>query len=169
MFRKWNLVLTLIKEKWFWLAVGIYLTLGFYVLYVTYSTPFVSIKIQEENGQWIIKEPYYKEWATDQKIYVGDIVINVDGVKVDEVSNITYDSKIRAANTLEILKQNGEILYVQINHLDIPQQFYYLFFSCMFLFPYVIDYFLFKNNPKRNITFKFTNVFYVSYFNSLCK
>ncbi|MFK5707377.1 ATP-binding protein [Lysinibacillus boronitolerans] len=147
------MVLTLIKEKWFWLAVGIYLTLGIYVLYVTYSTPFVSIKIQEENGHWIIKEPYYKEWATDQKISVGDIVINVDGVKVDEVSNITYDSKIRAANTLEILKQNGDILYVQINHLDIPQQFYYLFIfpACFFFLTLLITFYLKITQKKTTL------------------
>ncbi|WP_342544332.1 ATP-binding protein [Lysinibacillus sp. FSL K6-4013] len=145
--------MTLIKEKWFWLAVGIYLTLGIYVLYVTYSTPFVSIKIQEENGHWIIKEPYYKEWATDQKISVGDIVINVDGVKVDEVSNITYDSKIRAANTLEILKQNGDILYVQINHLDIPQQFYYLFIfpACFFFLTLLITFYLKITQKKTTL------------------
>ncbi|WP_374116319.1 ATP-binding protein [Lysinibacillus boronitolerans] len=147
------MVLTLIKEKWFWLAVGIYLTLGIYVLYVTYSTPFVSIKIQEENGHWIIKEPYYKEWARDQKISVGDIVINVDGVKVDEVSNITYDSKIRAANTLEILKQNGDILYVQINHLDIPQQFYYLFIfpACFFFLTLLITFYLKITQKKTTL------------------
>ncbi|MCS1392270.1 histidine kinase [Lysinibacillus boronitolerans] len=145
--------MTLIKEKWFWLAVGIYLTLGIYVLYVTYSTPFVSIKIQEENGHWIIKEPYYKEWARDQKISVGDIVINVDGVKVDEVSNITYDSKIRAANTLEILKQNGDILYVQINHLDIPQQFYYLFIfpACFFFLTLLITFYLKITQKKTTL------------------
>ncbi|MGY4796440.1 sensor histidine kinase [Lysinibacillus fusiformis] len=165
------MVLTLIKEKWFWLAVGIYLTLGFYVLYVTYSTPFVSIKIQEENGQWIIKEPYYKEWATDQKISVGDIVINVDGVKVDEVSNITYDSKIRAANTLEILKQNGEILYVQINHLDIPQQFYYLFFfpACFFFLTLLITFYLKitqKGTTLLNLLMYFMLVISIAYVSS---
>ena len=151
MLRKRNLVLKLIRDKWFWLAISLYLTLGIIVLYISYSKPFISIKVQEENEHWVVEKLYYKDWATKQGISNGDIILYVDDLQIDQVPSITFDSVIRTANKLTILKQNGEKIHVKINHLDIPQQFYYLLIvpACYFLLTLFITLYL---NYKQNKT-----------------
>jgi len=148
------LVLKLIRDKWFWLAISIYLILGITVLFISYSKPFISIKVQEKNGHWVIEKPYYKDWATKQGISNGDIILYIDDIQTDQVPSVTFYSLIRAANNLTILKQNGEKIYVRINHLDIPQQFYYLLIvpACYFLLTLFITLYL---NYKKNKTHLF--------------
>ncbi|AVK83466.1 histidine kinase [Lysinibacillus sp. B2A1] len=148
------MVLKLIRDKWFWLAISIYLILGITVLFISYSKPFISIKVQEENGHWIIEKPYYKDWATKQGISNGDIILYINDIQTDQVPSVTFYSLIRAANNLTILKQNGEEIYVRINHLDIPQQFYYLLIvpACYFLLTLFITLYL---NYKKNKTHLF--------------
>lgn len=79
---------------------------------------------RKKNEQWLITAPYYKEWAFKQQIEAGDRVLNVDGIQIEDIPSIKYDSVIRAANELTILKPDGKRMDIQINHEDIPQQFY---------------------------------------------
>lgn len=116
----------LIKNKWLWFAISAYLILGIYLLYVTYSTPFLGIKLQEKNDQWLIIDPYYKEWADKQKIASGDIILEIDGQKIEELKNITYNPVIRVAKELTLLKKHGEIIHLHIAPFDIPEQLLYV-------------------------------------------
>lgn len=141
---------------WFWLAIGIYLIMGFYLLYVTYSKPFINIELKEENGEWLVVDSYYKDWATEQQIEPGDIIINVDGTEINNISNIKYDFVLRAANDLTIKKSNSSLIHIHIKPLDIPQQFYYVLIAPTFYFflTLLISLFLYfkqKNNPLVNI------------------
>lgn len=113
-------------RKWFGLVTSIYLALGVYLLYIAYSKPFLNIELREENGQWVVSDPYYKNWAAKQQISPGDIVLSVDSTDIDYVPNVTNNSIIKAANELTIMKPDGQIFDVQINHLDIPEQLYYV-------------------------------------------
>ena len=148
------MVLTFIKSKWFWLAISVYLTLGVYLLNVTYSTPFLGIELKEENEQWVIIDPYYKDWAAKQQIEYGDIVLNIDGIKIDELSNIIYSPVIRVANDLTLMKPNGQIINVQINPLDIPQQFYYVLVipACYYFLTLIISLYLYYKQKNIILT-----------------
>ena len=119
--------LSYFKNKWFWSAISIYLIIGVYLLFVTYSTSFLGIKIKQEDGQWMVTDSYYKDWAKKQKISPGDIVLKIDGSHINDIQIIKYDFIIRSANDLTILKPNGDKVHVQIKPFDIPQKFYYVF------------------------------------------
>ncbi|WP_235473432.1 ATP-binding protein [Lysinibacillus macroides] len=141
------------ENKRIWLAISIYLTVGIYLLYVTYSTPFLRIKLQEEHKQWIIIDPYYKEWAEKQRIASGDIVLDIDGKNVNELINITYDPVIRAANELTLLKDNGEIIHIHITPFDIPGQLLYILIlpGCYYLLSLIISFFLYRKKRESTL------------------
>ncbi|MFE3574647.1 ATP-binding protein [Lysinibacillus sp. NPDC059133] len=150
------MVLSNIKSKWFLLVISIYLIIGFYLLYVTYSKSFINIEVKEENGEWLVVDSYYRDWATKQQIEAGDIILNVDGTEINNISNIKYDFVLRAANDLTIKKPNGNLIYVHIKPQDIPQQFYYVLIAptCYYFLTLIISLYLYfkqKDNPLLNL------------------
>ena len=155
MSRKPDLVLKLIKRNWFYLAISIYLVVGFYLLIITYSAPSLSIKLIEKDGQWIITKPYYKNWADKHHISPGDIILEVDGTQIDYIPNIKYDSVIRAGNDLTIMKPSGQKIEVQIDHFDIPQQFYYLLIvpTCYYFLTLFITFYLYNKQKNTMLTY----------------
>lgn len=154
------MVLKILKNNWLWLAISTYLILGCYLLYVTYSTPFLGIKLKEENGQWLVIEPYSKEWADSEGISTGDIIVEVDGENIDEINNIKYDPIIRVAKELTLVKQDRQLLHIQIDALDIPEQLLYILIlpSCFYLLSLIISIFLYykqKNSSMINLLILF--------------
>ncbi|MEQ6357985.1 ATP-binding protein [Lysinibacillus sp. M3] len=150
------MVLSNIKSKWFLLVISIYLIIGFYLLYVTYSKSFINIEVKKENGEWLVVDSYYKDWATKQQIEPGDIIINVDGTEINNISNIKYDFVLRAANDLTIKKPNGNLINVHIKPLDIPQQFYFVLIAptCYYFLTLIISLYLYfkqQDNPLVNL------------------
>lgn len=123
------------------------------MLNVTYSEPYLGIKLEEENGQWIVADPYYKEWAAKHQIAYGDIVLNIDGTEINELPNITYDPVIRVANELILMKSDGKIIHVQINPLDIPKQFYYVLVvpGCYYFLSLIISFYLYYKQRNTNL------------------
>ncbi len=158
-----------IIKKYFWLVISIYLVLGFYLLYVTYSTPYLGLEVKEDNERWIIVDPYYKQWANGNDISTGDVILKVNDVRIDDVPNVKYDNIVRAANALTILKPNGQIIEVQISNFDIPEQIYYLLIIplCYFLLTLIIAFYL-HYKQKKHTTFKFAHLIYALRFFGLC-
>ncbi|WP_107925391.1 ATP-binding protein [Lysinibacillus parviboronicapiens] len=157
---KRSLELIDIIKKYFWLVISIYLVLGFYLLYVTYSTPYLGLEVKEDNERWIIVDPYYKQWANGNDISTGDVILKVNDVRIDDVPNVKYDNIVRAANALTILKPNGQIIEVQISNFDIPEQIYYLLIIplCYFLLTLIIAFYLHykqKNTPLLSLLILF--------------
>ncbi len=154
MFRNGLLALNYLKNNWLWLAISTYLILGSYLLYVTYSTPYLGIKLKEENGQWLIIEPYYKDWANKQKISAGDIILEIDGNNINEINIIKYDPVIRVAKELKFVNQeDGQLIHLQIAPLDIPEQFLYIFFlpACYFLLSLIVSLYLYKKQKNSSL------------------
>ncbi|AVK85412.1 hypothetical protein C3943_18725 [Lysinibacillus sp. B2A1] len=139
------MVLSNIKSKWFLLVISIYLTFGFYLLYLTYSKTFINITVKEENGEWLVVDPYFEDWATKQQIEPGDIIIKVDGAGINNIANLKYDFVLRAANDLMIKKPNGNLIDIHIKPLDIPQQFYYVLVAptCYYFLTFIISLYLY--------------------------
>ncbi|WP_347722641.1 sensor histidine kinase [Lysinibacillus capsici] len=154
MFRKSRLVLKYLKNKWFGLAIGFYLISGIYLLYITYSTPFLNIELEKINDNWTITDSYYKNWASKHKIVPGDIVLYVDNVKISNLSYISFDSAIRAAKEITIQKSDGRIVSIQIKNLDIPQQFYYLLIipACYYFLTLFITIYLYSKRINQKLT-----------------
>nr|WP_156304644.1 ATP-binding protein [Lysinibacillus sp. FJAT-14745] len=115
--------------------------------------PFLGINLKEENGQWLIADSYYKEWATKQHITNGDVVLGIDGIQIDKLPNIKYTPVIRAANDLTILKTNGDLIQVQIKPLDIPEQIFYVLVvpACYYFLSLIIACFLYFKQRKTEL------------------
>ncbi|MGE7911693.1 ATP-binding protein [Lysinibacillus xylanilyticus] len=147
------MVLKTLKNNWLWLAISTYLILGCYLLYVTYSTPFLGIKLKEENGQWLVIEPYSKGWANSQGISTGDIIVEVDGEDIDEINNIKYDPIIRVAKELTLLKQGKQLLHIQIDVMDNPEQLIYILIlpACFYLLSLVISILLYYKQENSSL------------------
>ncbi|MGE7928260.1 ATP-binding protein [Lysinibacillus xylanilyticus] len=145
------MVLKTLKNNWLWLAISTYLILGCYLLYVTYSTPFLGIKLKEENGQWLVIEPYSKGWANSQGISTGDIIVEVDGEDINE--NIKYDPIIRVAKELTLLKEGKQLLHIQIDVMDNPEQLFYILIlpACFYLLSLVISIFLYYKQENSSL------------------
>ncbi|MFJ7979105.1 ATP-binding protein [Lysinibacillus xylanilyticus] len=145
------MVLKTLKNNWLWLAISTYLILGCYLLYVTYSTPFWGIKLKEENGQWLVIEPYSKGWANSQGISTGDIIVEVDGEDINE--NIKYDPIIRVAKELTLLKEGKQLLHIQIDVMDNPEQLFYILIlpACFYLLSLVISIFLYYKQENSSL------------------
>ncbi|QGG52259.1 sensor histidine kinase [Lysinibacillus pakistanensis] len=148
------------KFRWFWLTIGIYVIIGIYLLFTSYSKPFVNIEIEEKGGNWIVTNPYYKDWANQYKIVPGDIILKVDGKDIKNISNVKYEFVIRTANKLTLEKPNGDIVHVKIKPFDIPQQFYYVFVvpTIYYFLSLILSVYLYlkqKNTPLLNLLILF--------------
>ncbi|MFJ7733685.1 ATP-binding protein [Lysinibacillus sp. NPDC097231] len=154
MFRNWILVLSSLKNNWLWLVISTYLILGSYLIYVTYSKPYLGIKLEEENGQWLIVEPYYKEWSNKQRISAGDIILEVDGNNINELNNIKYYPVIREAKELKFVNQeDGQLIHLQIAPFDIPEQFFYILVlpACYYLLSLIVSLYLYKKQKNSSL------------------
>ena len=126
MFRKSSLGLKKLRIYWFWPVLCIYVLLGICTLLVSQSAPFLSIELEEKDGLWYVKDPYYKAWAEKNGLSVGDIVLQVDDIDINKLKHIKSDQSIREGNSLTIKKTDGSIMNIKVKHLDIPQQFFTL-------------------------------------------
>ncbi|MDM5234340.1 ATP-binding protein [Lysinibacillus pakistanensis] len=148
------------KFRWFWLTIGIYVIIGIYLLFTSYSKPFINIEIEEKGENWIVTNPYYKDWANKYEIVPGDIILKVDGKDIKNISNVKYEFVIRTANKLTLEKPNGEIVHVKIKPFDIPQQFYYVFVvpTIYYFLSLILSLYLYlkqKNTPLLNLLILF--------------
>ncbi|MFJ8516604.1 sensor histidine kinase [Lysinibacillus xylanilyticus] len=113
----------------------------------------MGIKLKEENGQWLVIEPYSKGWANSQGISTGDIIVEVDGEDIDEINNIKYDPIIRVAKELTLLKQGKQLLHIQIDVMDNPEQLIYILIlpACFYLLSLVISILLYYKQENSSL------------------
>ncbi|MEK5231961.1 ATP-binding protein [Lysinibacillus sp. FSL K6-0232] len=130
----------------------LYLVLGIYVLGITIHTPFVSILLDTTSGQPVIENTYYSQWAQQQRIEQGDIVVMIDGKPALENQSVQLSSVIRGARTLTIQKADGTTHTVTARHRDIPEELYLqiLFPIFYFLLAFAVAVYLDARN-KNNV------------------
>lgn len=156
---------------WFWIIFFIYFFISIYLLGITYSSPFLSIEVEEKNGHWFIVDLYYDDWAEQNNLNVGDIILSIDNNNIKNYPFIKYDGSIRAANSLLVQKDDGSVKNININHLDIPQQFFLqlvipAFYFLLTLFIAIYLYFCKKNIESLNILITFTLAVSLAYISS---
>ena len=148
------MVIKSLSSKLVWPAIMLYLMVGSYLIYVGYSRPLLEIEIEKENGEWGVTQPYYKEWTGWRNISPSDVILSVDDVPLDHLHQLKYKSMIVTADKITIMKPNGEIKDIHINHSDIPHQFYYLllFPVCYYLLTLFITIYLHFNQKSIKLT-----------------
>lgn len=139
------------KRQSFWPVISIYTILGLYLLGVTYMTPFLGIQLKESGDFWEIDDLANMKWTSQKNVSEGDIILEIDNVPILEVTRLQYDPYIRGANQLLIKKSNGQILEVNVTHVDVLQQLYMQIVlpSIYFLLTLCITIYLYY---KKNMT-----------------
>lgn len=171
MFSESNLGLKKKSKNWFWILFCIYVFIGIYLLFITYSSPFLSIEVEEKNGDWLVVDPYYDDWAERNSLNVGDIILSIDDNNINNYPFIKFDRSIRAASSLMVQKADGSITNIKINHLDIPQQFFLqfvipAFYFLLTLFIAIYLYFFKEKTPSLSILIIFTLAVSLAYISS---
>lgn len=141
-------------RKLFWSAIILYLVIGLYLNYVNYSAPYVEIEVEQQDDKWLVSQLYYKKWAEKQNISVGDTIVTVDGRQMDDLKQVKYKSRILSANKLTIMKPDGALIHIHIKHLDIPQQFIYIFMipACYFILTLFVAIYLHVKQRNTGLT-----------------
>lgn len=142
-------------KKYFLITIFLYILLGLYTLSVSFTSPFLGIELKELNGKWQIESFYDEEWADRNHLSIGDFVLSMNEIPVQDISYLQYDPAVRGAHTLSIQKHNGLILNINIRHSDVPQQFYkhFVFPFVYFLFSLIVAYYIYtRKNTVPNLT-----------------
>ncbi|WP_107925602.1 sensor histidine kinase [Lysinibacillus parviboronicapiens] len=131
-----------------------YLLLGIYVLVIAIQTPFIGILVDTANGQPVIVKSYYTDWAQQQNIEKGDILLTIDGQLAEEKIMEGKPHIFRSAKELSIKKANGVIHSIKIKHTDIPEElFVHIVFPLLyFLLSFGVAIFLWKRPKENQIT-----------------
>lgn len=131
-----------------------YLILGIYVLIVAVSSPFISILVDTTNGQPTIIRSYYSEWAQQQQIEQGDIILSINQKALTGFVASQKNMYISSANELSILKTDGTVHKIKVKHRDLPEEFYLHIVFPMFYFVLClcVAIYLWKRNKDNFIT-----------------
>ncbi|WP_223554314.1 ATP-binding protein [Lysinibacillus sphaericus] len=141
-------------SKWTYSIFITYLLLGIYVLVVAIRVPFISISVDTTSGQPVIVDFYYPDWAQQQNIEKGDILLTIDGKPAQDFSSIQRYSLARSANELTISKPNGEIHNILVQHKDIPEELYLqvIFPLFYFILSFVVAIYLWQSKKDHQLT-----------------
>ncbi|KOP69795.1 histidine kinase [Lysinibacillus sp. FJAT-14745] len=141
-------------SKWTYSIFITYLLLGIYVLVVAMRIPLILISVDTTSGQPIIDESYYPDWAQQNNIEKGDLLLTIDGKPAEDVRSIQLDSVVRSANELTFMKPNGNVHSVTIKHKDIPEEFYLQIVFPLFYFvlSFGVALYLWRRNQDNLLT-----------------
>jgi len=121
-------------RKWTYSIFITYLLIGVYVLAVAMRIPLIDISLDTSSGQPIIDEFIYPDWAQQNNIEEGDLLLTIDGKSAENVRSIQLDSIVRSAKELTFMKPNGDVHTVTVKHKDIPEELYFQIIFPLFYF-----------------------------------
>ncbi|MFJ7950995.1 sensor histidine kinase [Lysinibacillus sp. NPDC096418] len=100
----------------------------------------------------MVEEFHYKEWAEKNDLTVGDIILSVDNIDINDLEKVKMDSSIRAAKVLTVQKADGHIEVLNIKPFDIPNQIYihFIFPILYFLLTLYLALYLYRNKKKTS-------------------
>jgi len=138
-------------SKWTYSIFITYILLGIYVLVVALQIPFIDISLDTTSEQPVMTEFYYPNWAQQNNIEKGDLLLTIDG---KSVSSNQLDSYVRCAKELTFMKPNGDVHAVSIKHKDIPEEFYLQIIFPLFYFvlSFGVANYLWRRNKDNPLT-----------------
>ncbi|MGE7691373.1 sensor histidine kinase [Lysinibacillus sp. NPDC097214] len=138
-------------SKWTYSIFITYLLLGIYVLVVASKIPYIGISVDTTSDQLVMTEFYYPNWAQQNNIEKGDLLLTIDG---KSISSNQLDSYVRCAKELTFMKPNGDVHAVSIKHKDIPEEFYLQIIFPLFYFvlSFGVAIYLWRRNKDNPLT-----------------
>lgn len=146
--------LKIFKRIWFLLAVSIYILLGTYLLYITYSKHYLGIDLKEENGEWVVTSSYNKQLESGIRISEGDVILSVNNLHTEDIPNVKHDHLLRTASLLTIMKPNGQIMDVSVSRFDLLEQYFHYILvipSCYFFLTLIIVFYLYFKQKNTSL------------------
>ncbi|QPQ31060.1 sensor histidine kinase [Lysinibacillus sp. JNUCC 51] len=141
-------------SKWTYSIFITYLLLGIYVLVVAMQIPYIGITLETNSEQPIMTEFYYPNWAQQNNIEKGDLLLTIDGKPPEDVRYIQLNSFVRSAKELTFMKANGDVHSVSVKHKDIPEEFYLQIIFPLFYFvlSFGVAIYLWRRNKDNLLT-----------------
>ena len=141
-------------NRWIYSIFIAYLVLGIYVLAVTIKVPFIGILVDASSGQLVIENLYYPDWAQQQNLETGDILLTIDGEPAQDNRSIQLHSVAKSGRELTIIKPSGVVHSITVQHQDIPEE---LFLQIIFpIFYFVLSFgialYLWRKNKDNQQT-----------------
>lgn len=152
--------LTNINKLWFWPTIILYVLLGVYLIFTSYSEPYLGIELEEVNNQWIIND-LDENFQQINSLSNGDIVLSIDNIPPQSISRLQDDQLIRGASEIVIKKPNNKELTIKFNHFDVPKNFYTLFLFPLIYFSIVLIVTIYLNFKKNNISQERVLIFFI--------
>ncbi|MGE7693953.1 sensor histidine kinase [Lysinibacillus sp. NPDC094177] len=141
-------------SKWTYSILITYLVLGIYVLVVAMRIPLIGISVETFSGNTVMTDFYYPDWAQQNNIEKGDLLLTIDGKPAEDVRSIQFDSLARSAKELTIMKPDGDVHSVTVKHKDIPEEFYLQIIFPLFYFvlSFGVAIYLWRRNKDNRLT-----------------
>ncbi|MGN4124937.1 sensor histidine kinase [Lysinibacillus sphaericus] len=131
-----------------------YLLLGIYVLVIAIQTPYIGLAIDTTSGQPVIVKSYYPDWAQQQNIEKGDILVTIDRQLAEEKIMMGKPLTLRSAHEITILKADGVVHSITVKHTDMPEElFIHIVFPLLyFVLAFGVAFYLWKRNRENQLT-----------------
>lgn len=154
----------MIPKKIFYSILTIYVTLGLYIFFTSFQSPIVGIFVKEENEKWTITNFEFPQLSKVHEIYVGDYIVKVNDIHIDDYEHLQYDKMIRSANSLTIESREGEIRDVLIKHSHLPFPFLYYFLLPLgyFLITMILAIYLYNKKQGHDKSLNYLILFILS-------
>src|SRR5690606_38708357 len=104
------------------IIIIVFILIQLLLMIINFKSPLVSIEIDKINENWVVKDFSYPKWAEQNQLNVGDIIVEVNGVAIQDLDKIIEEKHIRSAKSITF-SNNGIQHNITISHLDIPEQF----------------------------------------------
>lgn len=147
----------MISTKYLRIIITIYLLLGSYIFYESYQSPIAGIEVERVEGHWMVNDFRFPELAELHQIHKGDILLEINEVKIDDTSKLRYDSFISFAKSVKLITPGEEIRHIKFSHQDLPTQFFNNFilpFSYFLIAFFLAIYiYLHKKGNKKALNF----------------
>lgn len=159
------------KLRKFYILLLTYILSGIYVFSIVLNSPLIGIHVTHVNSDYVIKEIPYSNWAQKYNVTEGDIVLQINGIPIQQFNQLEFDPYIRSADTILIKSVDEEIREVPVQYKDLPKQWimqvlipsiYYILSIITVLYLYIKK----KSIPSIHLLIGFNLAFSLAYISS---
>ncbi|KOO51824.1 hypothetical protein AMD00_05120 [Viridibacillus arvi] len=139
MLRQPRLATTLIPLRSFITLLTLYIAVGSYVLYISYSSPIIGIEVVKQDDRLVIEHFEYPDWAELHEISKGDILIAIDDFSPYKLEHVAPDGIVRSAKTLTVMDATGNNKEIIVLYHELPKAFSHFFILPLIYFLLILS------------------------------
>ncbi|WP_028545985.1 ATP-binding protein [Paenibacillus taiwanensis] len=150
------------------LFVIVLLIVIFHLVNVSLANAKIGLIVTQTSGQYRITEVYPFDQADQNKIQVGDLLLEVNGRDASEHYYVEKYRSVEQADTLRIQKQNGDIQEIHINNehwldnINTNTLFFTIIIPVLFLLIFLLMSFIVYVKKKEDNAARLLILFFIS-------